>query len=1078
MGGEITWDCLSSGKFVFRVKLYRECQSTVVPGLTLTVSVTNHPTVNSMQLERKSRMDISPTCNANYTGISCTNPQAGAVEEHVYESQPITLAGTPPDQGWIFTYQNCCRNPIDNLDLVPNTTGFTLRAVMYAFEGRDMSTCYDSSPKFLESPKTIICIGNPFTYNHNAVDAELDSLSYSWAEPLKDYTGVFNPPSNPGAIPFKPGFSYDSPLPGTSLDPRNVPAVMNPYTGEISYTSYTAGNFITAIKISGYKCGELVAEVYRELQVVLLGTCGSNAPPAITAPFQDANGQFTQFADTVMAGTLVTFSLTSTDNGTLPDGSPQQITLEATGIPFGANYTSTTTGCADPPCATLTPPPPASAQGSLTTNFSWQTNCNHISYNTNCNTSSNTYTLVFKAQDDFCPAPAIKVITVSITVLARPVMNSPVLHCLQVEPNGNATLTWTKPVDLGTFNSYHIYSSTDPNGPFSVVDSIFDYNQTTYTDDGAGAHLGPVYYYIRSRSGCNGLAFGGIIDTLSTIHLAVSNPGNGTASLSWNAMSNPKIPSASGVYRIYKEFPAGSWSLLHTTQATSYIDTISMCNAFINYRIEMDDASGCTSVSNIQGGNFQDIIPPPAPPIDSVSVDPVTGNAVIGWSPSSSQDAVAYIVYQRIGGINVTIDTVHGYTNTVYVNSASAAGTGTETYMLAAYDSCGNRIPFGDPVRSIFATVNLDICVPHHEIRWNSYINMRGGLGGYRILASVNGAPYSVVGTTTDTVFIHTGLQERVTYCYLVQAFNQSATITASSNIICSFTNVPKEPQFSYLRSASVTDETTVKITALVDTAAAVKHYKVLRTESLSEPFSQVGTIPTTGSPIITGTDNTAKTSTTSYYYKLVAVDTCGKDRLETNIGRTILLVARGNDVMTNTLTWNDYEEWYGNVRSYNVYRGVDGVFDPVPVTNLPFIGGENLFVDDISPVNYGAGIFSYYVEALEGSGNPFAFADTSRSNVTKAYQDPKVYIPNAFIPTGVTTTFKPVGLYISKEDYSFMIFNRFGQMIFQTSDPNEGWTGATKNGSAEGGVYIYLIRYKSADGELTERKGSVTLIR
>jgi len=42
-------------------------------------------------------------------------------------------------------------------------------------------------------------------------------------------------------ISYNAGYSYNNPLPGPSFDPRNVPATINHNTGEISFTSFTAG---------------------------------------------------------------------------------------------------------------------------------------------------------------------------------------------------------------------------------------------------------------------------------------------------------------------------------------------------------------------------------------------------------------------------------------------------------------------------------------------------------------------------------------------------------------------------------------------------------------------------------------------------------------------------------------------------------------------------------------------------------------------------------------------------------------------------------------------------------------------
>ena len=68
---------------------------------------------------------------------------------------------------------------------------------------------------------------------------------------------------------------------------------MDPNSGEITYDANTAGFFVTCVKVQAYKCGQLVAEVYREVQVVLIscptmpGSGTLNNPPNIDRPFVD-----------------------------------------------------------------------------------------------------------------------------------------------------------------------------------------------------------------------------------------------------------------------------------------------------------------------------------------------------------------------------------------------------------------------------------------------------------------------------------------------------------------------------------------------------------------------------------------------------------------------------------------------------------------------------------------------------------------------------------------------------------------------------------------------------------------------
>ncbi|MES2394833.1 MAG: gliding motility-associated C-terminal domain-containing protein [Bacteroidota bacterium] len=1088
MGGEITWECQGNGQYIFKLKFYRDCNGINTPTV-VSLSVFNHPIVSSITLTLLSQTDISPVCNGAGPSISCTNaegqpgwptsssPVAGAVQESVFQSAPITLNGIPSPQGWIFAYSDCCRNgSLTNLQNA-SSYGFTLRAVMYPFNGQNANLCFDSSPTFLESPSTVICLGSPFKYNHNAYDPDLDSLSFKWAEPLDDFTGVYALGTNPAPIPFTTGYTYDSPLPGTAQNPANVPALINPSNGEISFTSNTQGYFVTNVKVEAWKCGTLVAEIYREIQVVLL-PCAVNSTPVVT---------YTSYQTTVPAGTLVNFTLNGSDPGVLADGvTPQTVTINASGTQFGTNFTNASSGCLNPPCATLSAPLPVSAPNTMSTVFNWQTTCNHISYNASCNTVSNTYTFVFRVRDDFCPAPAENISTVAITVLATPIAASPQPNCVSVLSNGDVTLTWSIPADPdGTFNGYLIYSSNALGGPYTLLDSVLTFSQTSYTHIGANATTAPVYYYIQTRSGCFGLVQTAAVDTVSSMYLNVTNPGNGTASLFWNAVASPNAPTSSGIYSIYEEYPTGIWTLTGSTTNVNFIDSIFVCNGTINYRIEMADNSGCTSVSSIDGGTFQNIIVPDVPRIDTLSVDD-SNNALMNWNVNPSADAAAYVIYIFNGTAWIPIDTVPGINNTNYNYLLSNAGLGSEQYRLAAYDSCGNISPLGIVYSTMYLTSIPEICDRSVVLNWTAYSTLGTGLATYRIYQSMVGltGPYTEIATVPVGTLTYTvpALAPLTTYYYKIEAVDSSGTKTVSSNRIAFYSATPLPPQFSYLRKVSVLDPNQVDVTCHIDVSAATLNYKIMRSyDTIAANYVLIGSVPSSAVSPIVYNDTKVLTDNYSYYYKIINVDSCGYDGLQTNIGRTILLSALSNSLtMENTLSWNDYEGWSGNVVSYNIYRGIDGVMDPTPIMNLPFSGsGANSYTDDVSALLSGEGVFNYYVEAVEGMGNIYSFNEFSLSNIAEAYQDPRVFIPNAFRPEGaLNTVFIPVTTYVDFTEYEFSVFNRWGLQVFSTKDVNLGWDGNHGTKKCELGVYVYLVRFKSSKGEYIDFKGSVTLLR
>ena len=59
-----------------------------------------------------------------------------------------------------------------------------------------------------------------------------------------------------------------------------------------------------------------------------------------------------------------------------------------------------------------------------------------------------------------------------------------------------------------------------------------------------------------------------------------------------------------------------------------------------------------------------------------------------------------------------------------------------------------------------------------------------------------------------------------------------------------------------------------------------------------------------------------------------------------------------------------------------------------------------------------------------------------------------------------------------------FAVYNRWGEKVFETTDKNIGWDGSYKSNIADPGVFGWYLKATCRDGETTEMKGNVTLIR
>jgi gliding motility-associated-like protein len=96
---------------------------------------------------------------------------------------------------------------------------------------------------------------------------------------------------------------------------------------------------------------------------------------------------------------------------------------------------------------------------------------------------------------------------------------------------------------------------------------------------------------------------------------------------------------------------------------------------------------------------------------------------------------------------------------------------------------------------------------------------------------------------------------------------------------------------------------------------------------------------------------------------------------------------------------------------------------------------------------------------------------------IVKVFDD--LYVPNAFTPNGdrINDIFRVLPI----EGYTLIrlsIYNRWGTMIFNTTDPSIGWDGTIKQQLQGPGTYIYYLDWKTPAGKSLVKKGTMQLIR
>lgn len=91
---------------------------------------------------------------------------------------------------------------------------------------------------------------------------------------------------------------------------------------------------------------------------------------------------------------------------------------------------------------------------------------------------------------------------------------------------------------------------------------------------------------------------------------------------------------------------------------------------------------------------------------------------------------------------------------------------------------------------------------------------------------------------------------------------------------------------------------------------------------------------------------------------------------------------------------------------------------------------------------------------------NDFGCSDTAMA-VVNVQPDVLIYVPNTFTPDGNkhNNLWKPSLIGVSDEAYELRVFNRWGELIWETNDLNESWDGMYKGGLVREGTYVWTLR-------------------
>ena len=117
---------------------------------------------------------------------------------------------------------------------------------------------------------------------------------------------------------------------------------------------------------------------------------------------------------------------------------------------------------------------------------------------------------------------------------------------------------------------------------------------------------------------------------------------------------------------------------------------------------------------------------------------------------------------------------------------------------------------------------------------------------------------------------------------------------------------------------------------------------------------------------------------------------------------------------------------------------------------------------------------YGHYKIVLVSSNQQCSYTDSVIVQINEsALQVPNVFTPNG---DGINDEFRVA--YRSLRSFQMAVYNRWGNKIYTSTNPDEGWNGKIGNRNAAAGPYFYYIKAEGTDGKKYIKKGDINLIR
>lgn len=324
-------------------------------------------------------------------------------------------------------------------------------------------------------------------------------------------------------------------------------------------------------------------------------------------------------------------------------------------------------------------------------------------------------------------------------------------------------------------------------------------------------------------------------------------------------------------------------------------------------------------------------------------------------------------------------------------------------------------------------------------------------------------------GTGWDTIDTITSAQQKTyhdfaernaqkEFCYRAYAINICGVKGDVTDSFCSVRDIDVPPLVSEISHLTVNDDEFIQLEWQSNRAIDFGTYELYRSRGMEDSILVKIMDRATDTFFI---DSFVDADSFVYSYRLQVVDDCD-DRSGASDGAENILLDGTVLPFVDSLYWNGFDVW--EVGEYEL----SGISEPnLSKANESFLPSTQYFAHELDHLD--DGLWSYRLNAIQKDGRL-----VSSSNTLDLAQKPIIWVPNAFTPNlddknelwDISVDFV--------SDYFLQVFNRWGQLIFESTDPSLVWDGKEANE----GVYLYKLSYQNLKGKINFQSGSIHVFR